>query len=369
MKSDYLLILINIILGLYLLSDVLVNRNLSSGTIIFQNVLPLLLFPVFNFFIYQFTHSDKRKPLQLYLYFLPSLVLLGLSLIDHYVYDNYSSQGLLKAHFNHPGFFYQLIFKTSQVVFIVGLFILIRNLRSFKVEIRNRFSEIEKINVQWLRQFTWIYLGTSIITLLLFTGQNLQWLPLKVNSVYAIVFGILTVAIFYMNYQGIHHLTLKEIKRPEFESGSKDLSAGRNGEMPLLKPEVRENSASKENLEKVDLEFEQELLTRIETDSLYLNPELRLDDLADILGKNKHEVSRIINAREGRTFYDVINTYRVQHLQNLMNKPKNWEYTILALALESGFNSKASLNRIFKKVSGLTPSAYLQECKARISDS
>ena len=97
----------------------------------------------------------------------------------------------------------------------------------------------------------------------------------------------------------------------------------------------------------------------MERENLYLEPTINLENLATRLGKSRHQISKIINVKEDRSFYDLINGYRVKHLQKMLYDPKNSRFTILSLGLESGFNSKASLNRIFKNTTGLTPREYL----------
>ena len=57
-------------------------------------------------------------------------------------------------------------------------------------------------------------------------------------------------------------------------------------------------------------------------------------------------------------FYDYVSTFRVKHLKGLLTKLDNRKFTILALAIESGFNSKATLNRVFKQQVGMTPKGF-----------
>lgn len=91
-----------------------------------------------------------------------------------------------------------------------------------------------------------------------------------------------------------------------------------------------------------------------------MQPQLGLKDLAKKIGESTHVVSEVINQEVGKSFYDLVNGYRVQHLKKLLDNHKNQQYNILALGLQSGFNSKASLNRIFKNTTGITPNEYLK---------
>src|SRR5690606_41905073 len=70
-----------------------------------------------------------------------------------------------------------------------------------------------------------------------------------------------------------------------------------------------------------------------------------------------HHLSQVINVSQERSFFDFINRYRIDHAKGLLSDPAR-AGNILEIALASGFNSKASFNRVFKKETGMTPSAF-----------
>ncbi|MEL6670957.1 MAG: helix-turn-helix transcriptional regulator [Bacteroidota bacterium] len=90
----------------------------------------------------------------------------------------------------------------------------------------------------------------------------------------------------------------------------------------------------------------------------YLNPKLSLSDLAEVLGVSMHHLSQVINEQEGQHFFEFVNRYRVEAVKKALKDPANHHLTILSLALDAGFNSKAAFNATFKKLTGQTPSAY-----------
>ncbi|MFT7558825.1 MAG: AraC-like DNA-binding protein [Flavobacteriales bacterium] len=90
----------------------------------------------------------------------------------------------------------------------------------------------------------------------------------------------------------------------------------------------------------------------------YLEPEITLDSLAKSVNMSKHHLSQIINSECEQNFYDFINSYRVAAVKHKFESKDANALSILDLALASGFNSKASFNRIFKHATGQTPSAY-----------
>ena len=93
----------------------------------------------------------------------------------------------------------------------------------------------------------------------------------------------------------------------------------------------------------------------------YLNAEFRLSDLAQNVDRSVHHVSQAINEQEGIGFSDFISQLRVQEAKRLLDEDRASQVTILAIALEAGFNSKTAFYSAFKKVVGKSPTAYLKE--------
>ncbi|BFM10211.1 hypothetical protein R50072_03640 [Simiduia litorea] len=91
---------------------------------------------------------------------------------------------------------------------------------------------------------------------------------------------------------------------------------------------------------------------------VYTNPELSLDDLAHSVGVSPRTLSGVINGHYGCSFFEFINGYRVQEAKRLLSENANKSTSVLDIMYESGFNSKATFNGIFKKTEGMTPSQY-----------
>ncbi len=95
-------------------------------------------------------------------------------------------------------------------------------------------------------------------------------------------------------------------------------------------------------------------------EKIYLDPELNLEALAKLLNLSKNNISKHFS-EQGDSFRGVINTYRIRHFKSLIDRGEHKNMTLLGLALDSGFNSKASFNRIFKEQLGMTPTTYIKE--------
>lgn len=97
----------------------------------------------------------------------------------------------------------------------------------------------------------------------------------------------------------------------------------------------------------------QELNRIVVQDQLYLSPELSREDLAQIVHLNNARFARMIRECTGTNFNGYINELRITYAIKLMKKCPN--YTIRAIADESGFNSTPILYNLFKKKTGMTP--------------
>jgi AraC-like DNA-binding protein len=78
-----------------------------------------------------------------------------------------------------------------------------------------------------------------------------------------------------------------------------------------------------------------------------------------------NHLSQVINQLEGKNFFDFVNAYRVEEVKRKMADDRSKKLTLLAIALESGFNSKTSFNMVFKKMTGQTPSQYYKSPDSR----
>lgn len=97
---------------------------------------------------------------------------------------------------------------------------------------------------------------------------------------------------------------------------------------------------------------------RMLSDNLHRDPTLSLSQLAAKLKSNTSLVSKAINTGSGQNFNDFINAYRVKEIKRAIEKGELKHKTLEGLALDAGFNSKSTFLRSFKKVTGMTPTAY-----------
>ena len=109
--------------------------------------------------------------------------------------------------------------------------------------------------------------------------------------------------------------------------------------------------------------YRQRLIDVMETKLLYLNPTLKLDNLANELSVSEKSLSNLLNQHVGKNFNDFVNEYRVQEVKKKLADPAFSNFKIAAIAYDCGFNSLATFQRCFKQFSAITPSQYQNNLK------
>ena len=103
-----------------------------------------------------------------------------------------------------------------------------------------------------------------------------------------------------------------------------------------------------------------QLLEYMAIEKPFLDTGLNLRKLAKQMGLSPNQLSLVINEGLDKNFNNFINHYRVEEFKQLAKLPENSKLTIMALAYDSGFNSKTVFNTYFKKETGLTPKEFLK---------
>jgi ABC-type antimicrobial peptide transport system permease subunit/AraC-like DNA-binding protein len=96
----------------------------------------------------------------------------------------------------------------------------------------------------------------------------------------------------------------------------------------------------------------------MEENLFYQDAELNLRSLAEKLDLNPNELSRIINMAFGKSFNDFINEYRIREVIRKMQDPAYDRITLIGIAMDAGFNSKSTFNRVFREMTGKSPAEY-----------
>lgn len=110
----------------------------------------------------------------------------------------------------------------------------------------------------------------------------------------------------------------------------------------------------------LDPEIRKSLLTavieKMKTEQPYLDSQLTLTRLADIVGISTHHLSEVLNQHQGKNFYQFVNEYRINFVCHRLKHDQ--ETKIIDLAMTAGFSSKSTFNAVFKQLMNKTPSQY-----------
>jgi len=231
----------------------------------------------------------------------------------------------------------------------------IRILSRYARYLKEVFSTLDKIKLDWLRNITFMFAGILVIFLvenvLLLAGINL--------SNYFSLSSVLTaVYVYALGYLG---LSKSEIfAEPKIVDSISHLAAlSEQNRLETAAPESPAQKYEKSGLsEERAKAYLQQLLDLMEKQQPYTNSELTLNQLAEMLSISSHNLSEIINTQLQQNFFDFVNAYRLEKVKKDLVDPAKSHLTILAIAFDAGFNSKSSFNLIFKKQTNLTPSEY-----------
>ena len=213
------------------------------------------------------------------------------------------------------------------------------------------------------------------------SDANLHWLWYSVMS-YLFLFAVATAALAYMvvthsgDAQTITMVNLGPLVVFSFlfvyfsrnQHVPKDVLEARDDLVPFERPEgAVESAESMDRLkyERSGLDDEvskamfRELTEFVESKKIYLDPAVSLADLAEKMGVSRHHISQVINTQSSGNFYTFINQFRVKEFARMVEQGEHKSKTLVALALDCGFNSYATFYNTFKRINGSTPRAFI----------
>lgn len=251
----------------------------------------------------------------------------------------------------HTNMHHPLLFQLFLIITLLsGPFYFILTLRLFKkhdINIFNNFSSIDTINLEWLRKLVIIF-GVIWTVLIIITVIH------HIFNLFSMVFCtdslFLTLSVFVILI-GYFGLKQKVIFENELEE-------------PLVLEEEKLKYSGSTLKDDEASEYAEKLIEYMRLEKPYLNPDLTLTKLASDIDISTHHLSQIINEQFKLNFFEYINQFRVEEVKSKIIDPKFENYSLLGIAFDSGFNSKSSFNRIFKKFTNQTPSQF----KSAVSD-
>lgn len=304
-------------------------------------------------FNYRLTQKDKVHFIPALLYALWSILVV---IVDKLILKEY----YLMNGENDPDFdaWYQWLQKISIIVYLV---MAIRYYRQYLKFGFYEFSFAESASLGWLRNFLFAF---AILTILPLAQDLLNLIPAFARLDYKAswyYFFTYALVVYYIAINGYSAVSIP-LRRLLFEP---QLLLQYQSTKLLAGP-VKTEDASFEVLQTSE---EDELITGwknklaefIAREKIYEEPELTLTELAKRLSTNSSVLSKVVNKGFGQSFNDFINQYRVNAIVEKLRNGEQSRQTLLGIAFDCGFNSKATFNRAFKKATGLSPKNWIEK--------
>lgn len=314
--------------------------------------LSLGLAPLIYFYFRTITNPKQSLLKKDLLHFIP-VILLVLIRVLILIYDanqedfDMVQNGYLVINFQWK-YLDPFIGLVSMLQMLIYLVLSFQLLYSYREKIKHFFSNTFKLELNWLNKFlivyTILYIYYSIQLVVNATIINLSW---RQEWWYYLLSGLV---IIYVGIKGYFTdlSKLKEIEIASFLNENKLIS------------NVKSNTENNFELSSKITFVKKSIEEQFEKNKLYLEPDLTLVSLSNKLSISREELSETINKGFNLRFNDFINKYRVEEFKQKLIKGKHNHLSLLGIAYECGFNSKATFNRAFKKFNNTSPSEYLK---------
>ena len=314
----------------------------------------LLYGPLIYLYVVQLTNpASPGAATKNYWHFLPALIGVVL-LLPYFLLDGPAklelTETLRKGGAVDNASVHMKLVEYGVTVFMLGtvvqlglyLLVLIKRLIRHSRNIKNEFSDIDKINLAWLRN---LLLGLSFIYLIYLADQFPDLMGMNILG--DLVTVIAVILIYTMGYLGL--------RQPAIFTQASVTPENTTAEGVNPAAEKYHRSGLDQETSRM---FLGELARHMETNKPYLQGDLVLPQLARQLGISANYLSQVINEQLKVNFYDFINGYRVEDAKRLMKNTGQKKINILNIAFDSGFNSKSAFYQAFKKTTSMTPSQY-----------
>ncbi len=301
----------------------------------FQPIFYSLAFgPLIFFYVKSITNNSFQFSKKDLVHFLPVLMQAGLYWFLTFQPYSYKLWFWQTIHFPVT---YNFEFNMTLVSMAIYLGFSIRLLMRYQKWLEDQFSEFSKIHLNWLK----ILLTIMLVLCVFWSADILLRYLFDIYHQFNFSEISLGFVVLLLAYGGIRQSNISQVN---FEN-----------------KEMKTTLA----LDDIDVDLVEKIKQRMVNEKDFLNPTLSLKEFAKKLGTPSRTISKHINQGLGITFVDFVNQYRVEEVKKKIASGRLDQFTLLSVALESGFNSKSSFNRIFKKLTKMSPSEYVNTTQSR----
>ncbi len=335
------------IVGFFMLDDSLLVYGLYHEYPALIGVLSVLIFalsPPLYLTVSQFVSAERRLRWQDVWHFVPFLLFLLLGLPFLFSSDEVKLKHL-EALDSPTDTADYIVLSLVEFQILTYLFFSFRKLTRYRRNLENITASPDAVRLDWLWYFLWGVLGMVVVWFVeLFVFPT----PYAEAGWYATFYFAAVYAL------GFFALRQKEVF-PYTGKDAEAISEIMQDDEPATNDRRFIFTEEKRN------ELKTNLLQKMEADKPYLDPELNLPSLARFMGLSVHEMSELINTGFCENFAQFINRYRVEESKKLLLSEKHAHLSMVGIAFEAGFNSKTAFNTAFKKIAGMSPTAYREK--------
>lgn len=305
----------------------------------------LLIGPVIFFYTKSLLNSTFKISKKEYYHFIPALIYLVYSLIvfitDKLILDEFYFHA--DSRDKDMANWYQIAGIISMVYYLIAS---LKFYKNYKKLVFDKVSFADSILFEWIPNFLIAFLSIVVLRVLLFL-LNPEWGNFGNQFWHYIAFSIVVLYVSVNGYANAVKMSfLNDV----------------NSESINVYQESDEDYKTKQdntNLEEIEF-WKDKILHLVENEKVFKNPTLTLSDLSKLLNTNTKNISKSINSGFDMNFNDFINHYRIEAVKEKLHKEEHKTSTLLGIAFDCGFNSKATFNRAFKKSIDLSPKDYLK---------
>lgn len=316
--------------------------------------------PAIFFYVQSLLNSSFKFEKKDLLHFLPGFLYLIYSLImvvtDKIILGKYyfladGQDRDLDAWYQWTGLFSMLLYFVATI----------RYYNVYKKWIVEWVSYADEVLFNWVKNFLFAFLSMQMFQVLF---QILSQIFPKLDSYvgswwYFLAFAIVS---YYIAITGYANSVQSKIRFKVNLLAEKEalLLTESNPKNEELMIDLNELQALEEKVDdSLIAEWKPKLLDLMQKEKAFENPELSLTQVAKLLGTNPSLISRVVNQGFQQNFNDFVNQYRIEAVKIKFQQGEHQKQTLIGIAYDCGFNSKATFNRAFKKITGQTPKDFI----------
>lgn len=295
-----------------------------------------LIGPALYFHVNRLTSSKAKLKKLAWPHFLPALMSVGLMSILFFYRSSIPPMGntsLLKV----LAFGFILL---QLIHLLTYIFLAKKHIKHHDQSINKYTSALIKINTHWVKNLaiiTTVFAALIIAMYALIISGGYYEINNSADLLYLILLAVIVVTII-----------IKSWRQPEVISG-------------IYQNEEKYKTS---RLKAMDIDrIKESLSSLIQEEQFFLKPELSLQQLADQMELSAHNLSQFINQEYHLNFFHFINELRIDYAVAQIKKGAHEKTTLEAIAYDSGFNSKSTFNRAFKRKLGCTPKQFCDTLK------